>query len=139
MIGKALKKCQDTLVTRETGDRMIILVSDGVSADLGSGQEEQIARSLLQDKIVVYSIHIGGGQTPPEVSTITNITGGESFSPQDQQGLSSVFRRIDQMQVAEMKRSYAEVLDWFWPFAIAGLAFLGLSLISQMGLRYTPW
>lgn len=138
-IGLGLKKCQEILVTRETGDRMIVLVSDGVSADLGSGQEEELGRSLRDDKIVVYSIHIGGGISPPEVSTITNITGGESFSPQDVMALENVFRRIDAMEVAEMKRSYAEILDWFFPFCVAGLSFVGLSLISMICLRYTPW
>ena len=139
MIGKGLRKCQETLITRETGDRMIILVSDGASFDLGNGQEEEIARSLRDDNIVVYSIHIGGGTSPPEVSTITNITGGASFSPDDAAGLNRVFRRIDQMQVAEMKRTYAEVIDWFRPFAIAGLACGGISMIYVLGLRYTPW
>ena len=139
MIGKGLKKCQEVLVTRETGDRMIILVSDGASADLGSGQEEEIGRSLRDDDISVYSIHIGGGISPPEVSTITNITGGESFSPSDVQGLQNVFDRIDKMEVAEMKLTYAEVLDWFGPFSIAGISFAGLCLLSILGLRYTPW
>lgn len=139
MIGKGLKKCQSTLITRQTGDRMIVLVSDGASFDLGSGQEEEIGRSLREDNIVVYSIHIGGGTTPPEVAAITNITGGESFSPQDTQSLNSVFRRIDKMEVAKMKRTYAEVLDWFEPFSLAGLGCLGLCLISMLGLRYTPW
>ena len=118
---------------------MIILVSDGASFDLGNGQEEEIARSLREDNIVVYSIHIGGGTSPPEVSTITNITGGESFSPDNQQALQDVFRRIDKMQVAEMNQTYAEVLDWFGPFSIAGLVFLGLGMTWMMGLRYTPW
>ncbi|MEL7496212.1 MAG: vWA domain-containing protein [Planctomycetota bacterium] len=139
MIGKGLRKCQSVLVTRPEGDRMIILVSDGASFDLGSGQEEEIGRSLKEDNIVVYSIHIGGGTSPPEVSAITNITGGESFSPQDVQSLNNVFRRIDQMRVAKMKRTYAEVLDWFSPFSIAGLSFIGLSLLAMLGVRYTPW
>ena len=139
MIGKGLRKCQETLVTRETGDRMIVLVSDGASFDLGNGEEEKIARELRDDNIVVYSIHIGGGASPPEVSTITNITGGASFSPSDVQGLNQVFRRIDQMQVAELKRTYAEVVDWFRPFAIVGLVLCSLCLVSLMGLRYTPW
>ena len=139
MIGLGLKKCQEVLITRETGDRMIILVSDGASFDLGDGQEEEIGRSLRDDRIVVYSIHIGEGMSPPEVSTITNITGGESFSPQDTQSLQYVFQQIDKMEVAEMKQSYAEVLDWFKPFAITGLSLIGVSLISLLGLRYTPW
>ena len=139
MIGLGLRKCQEVLVTRETGDRMIILISDGVSFDLGDGQEEEIGRSLREDKIVVYSIHIGSGITPPEVSTITNITGGMSFSPQDTQALQSVFKKIDSMEVAELKRTYAEVLDWFFPFAIGGMSFIGLALMYLLGLRYTPW
>lgn len=139
MIGLGLRKCHEVLVTRETGDRMIILVSDGDSFDLGSGQEEEIGRMMRDDNIKVHAIHIGAGRTPPEVSTITNISGGESFSPGDRQGLQSVFRQIDAMEVADLSRSYAEVLDWFGPFSIAGLSFLGLSLISLLGLRYTPW
>ena len=139
MIGLGLKKCQETLITRETGDRMVILVSDGASADLGGGQEEEIGRSLRDDKIVVYSIHIGSGMSPPEVSTITNITGGESFDPADVQALQNVFSRIDQMEVAKMELTYAEVLDWFGPFSIAGMSFVGLSLLSLIGMRYTPW
>jgi Ca-activated chloride channel family protein len=139
MIGLGLKKCQEVLVTRETGDRMIILISDGASFDLGDGQEEEIGRSLRDDNIVVYSIHIGEGMTPPEVSTITNISGGESFSPQDTQALQNVFRRIDAMEVAKLTRTYAEILDWFQPFAIAGLVFVGMSLLSLIKLRFTPW
>jgi Ca-activated chloride channel family protein len=126
-------------VTRELGDRMIVLVSDGASFDLNGNKAEEIARSLRDDNIVVYSIHIGDGMTPPEVSTVTNITGGESFSPQDTQALQNVFRKIDSMEVAKLTRTYAEVLDWFGPFAIAGLSFIGLSLISLLGMRYTPW
>ena len=139
MIGKGLKKCQSVLITRQTGDRMIILVSDGASFDLGSGQEEEIGRSLREDNIVVYSIHIGPGNSPPEVAAVTNITGGKSFNPQDAQSLNSVFRQIDQMEVAQLKRTYAELVDWFFPFASTGLGFLGLAMLGVLGLRYTPW
>ena len=139
MIGLGLKKCQDVLVTRETGDRMIVLVSDGASFDLNDGVDEEIARSLRDDNIVVYSIHIGSGTTPPEVAAITNITGGKSFDPQDVQSLQSVFQRIDQMEAAPMKQTYAEILDWFSPFSIAGLGFAGMAILSLTIFRYTPW
>lgn len=139
MIGLGLKKCQEILVTRETGDKMIILVSDGASFDLGDGAEEVIGKSLLEDNIVVYSIHIGGGITPPEVSTITNITNGKSFSPSDVQSLQNVFQRIDKMEVAQMKQTYAEVLDNFTPFSIAGMSLLAMALFSMLTFRYTPW
>ena len=139
MIGLGLKKCQDVLVTREKGDRMIILVSDGMSFDLGNGKEEVIGKSLAEDNIVVYSIHIGNGITPPEVSAVTNLSGGKSFSPQDIQSLESVFARIDKMEVAELKQTYAEVLDWFGPFTIAGVSFSAMTMVSLLLFRYTPW
>ena len=138
-IGRGLRSCQEVLKTRNEGDRMIILVSDGESADLSSGQDEVIANSLAEDEIVVYSIHIGSGFSPPEVSSITNITRGKSFSPHDTESLKEVFQKIDAMKVVKLKRTYAEILDWFGPFSIAGLAFAAMSLLSVLGLRYTPW
>lgn len=139
MIGLGLKKCREILITRQDGDRMIILVSDGVSSDLNQGQDEVIAKLLAEDGIVLYSVHIGSGTSPPEVSAITNVTNGRSFSPQDTETLKEVFREIDSMEVAKMKRTYAEILDWFTPFSIAGLSFVMLSLLSVLGLRYSPW
>jgi len=138
-IGLGLRRCQEVLGTRNEGDRMIILVSDGQSADLGGGQDEVIAKSLAEDGIVVFSIHIGGGFTPPEVSSITNITSGKSFSPHDVESLQEVFAKIDAMKVVKLKRTYAEILDWFGPFSIAGLTLVGMCLVSILGLRYTPW
>ena len=40
MIGKALLACKEILTSREEGDRMIILVSDGESFDLSGGNDE---------------------------------------------------------------------------------------------------
>jgi Ca-activated chloride channel family protein len=39
-IGKALLACRKVLLERDEGDRMIILITDGYSADLGGGREE---------------------------------------------------------------------------------------------------
>ncbi len=139
MIGLALRKCRDVLVQHETGDRMIILVSDGESFDLGNGQEETIGRELADDNIVMFGIHIGEGQAPAEVGTIANITGGETFASDDPQGLLHCFRRIDAMRPVETERTFAELIDCFQPFCWAGLGFLGLSLLALFGLRYTPW
>lgn len=138
-IGLGLITCQEVLNTRNEGDRMIILVSDGQSADLDNGQDEVIAKSLAEDGIVVYSIHIGSGFTPPEVSSITNITSGKSFSPHDVESLKEVFAKIDAMKAVKLKRTYAEIVDWFGPFSIAGLVLAGMSLVSILGMRYTPW
>jgi len=53
--------------------------------------------------------------------------------------LDRAIAKIDALEVAQMKRTYTDVLDWFGPFANAGLSLLGLSLIALLGVRYTSW
>ncbi len=139
MIGKALEACQKVLNDREAGDRMIVLVSDGNSFDLSPPNDEVLARKLKADNIVVYAVHISNTSLPPELATITTITGGETFNPGDKNGLRAVFRKIDQMQQTKLKPAYAVKQDYFWPFAIVGMSLLGLCGLFSFGLRYTPW
>ena len=138
-IGKALRACRQVLSAREEGDRMIILVSDGFSFDLSNGNDQEIAREMNQAGIVVYAIHIGGGGVPDEVVNVTGLTGGEVFQPGDTEGLKTVFQRIDEMQEAQLEKVSAETMDYYWPFSVAGLALLGLTALTFLGLRYTPW
>ena len=138
-IGKALLACRKVLVEREQGDRMILLVSDGHSSDLGGGREEQIARQLKGDGIVVYAVHIASGAIPDEIVRIASTTGGEAFKPEDSAGLERVFARIDQMQKARLEKTRAEASDDFAPWSAAGLVALGLALLASFGLRTTPW
>ena len=139
MIGSALQACQKVLVDREEGDRMIILVSDGNSFDLNPPNDEVLAKKLRADDIVVYAVHISNTSLPPELATITTLTGGESFNPGDKEGLRAVFRKIDQMQQTKLKPAYAVRQDFFWPCAVVGMSFLGLRLLVSFGLRFTPW
>lgn len=118
---------------------MIILVSDGFSFDLSNGNDQEIAREMNQAGIVVYAIHIGGGGVPDEVVNVTGLTGGEVFQPGDTEGLKTVFQRIDEMQEAQLEKVSAETMDYYWPFSVAGLALLGLTALTFLGLRYTPW
>ena len=71
MIGKALLACKEILTSREEGDRMVILVSDGESFDLSGGNDESIAQTLKRSNIAVYAIHISDWPPPP---TIVNVT-----------------------------------------------------------------
>jgi Ca-activated chloride channel family protein len=138
-IGKALMECRNVLKEREDGDRMIILVSDGYSSDLSGGRDEEIARELKKDDIVVYAVHIAEGEIPDQVVRITSGSGGEAFKPEDIQGLERVFANIDHMQKARFEKSMAEATDHFAPWCLAGLGLLGLALFAMLGLRYTPW
>jgi Ca-activated chloride channel family protein len=139
MIGKALLSCKDVLVAREEGDRMIILITDGMSFDLVNGGDEEVARTLKQHDITVYAVHISNTDVPPPIATVTGKTGGAVFNPGDPEGLKAVFQRIDTMRETKLEKTASETLDDFGPFCVAGLSVLGLSGLAMFGLRYTPW
>lgn len=139
MIGNALRECLKLLVEREEGDRMIILVSDGYSADLSGGQDEAVARELAANGIVVYAVHVAEGAPPDQLTTITTLTGGQVFAAGDPEALNVVFQRIDEMQETKLEKVSAESMDHFRPYAFAGLGVLGAYVLSLFGLRYTPW
>ena len=139
MIGKALTACKEILTSREEGDRMIILVSDGGSFDLAGGNDEAIAQTLRASRIVVNAIHISEGEIPDSIITVARGTGGDVYTPNDPETLKEVFKRIDAMQETKLEKVSAETLDHFGPFCIAGLSLLGLSGLTMLGLRYNPW
>ncbi|MBK8097946.1 MAG: VWA domain-containing protein [Planctomycetes bacterium] len=139
MIGKALLACRSLLAQREEGDRMIILISDGESFDLGNGADEEIGRKLRQDRITVYAIHAAEGEVPGEVLNVCTITGGEAFQAEDPDGLRAVFARIDQMQQTRIEKVTAETQDWFQPWCVIAASLLLASLLCRFSLRYTPW
>jgi Ca-activated chloride channel family protein len=138
-IGKALMACRQVLATREEGDRMIILISDGDSFDLWGGRDMEIAKRLKEDNIVVYDVHIGGDRVPDPIVNITALTGGEFFEPGDTAALADVFRRIDAMRPTRMEKTAPEALDNFVPFSLAALSLLGVGVACLFGWRYTPW
>ena len=138
-IGKALSECRKVLASREEGDRMIVLISDGSSSDLFGDATDDLIRKLRADKISVYAVHIASGNIPDPIIEITARTGGEVFSPGDQDGLESIFRHIDEMQETRMEKVAAETTDNYVPFCISGLSLLGISLIGLFGIRFTPW
>lgn len=139
MIGKALRECKKILETRAEGERMIVLVSDGESADLSGGADQEIASELRAAGITVYLIHAADTAAPEQIYTIASATGGKVFEAHDTAGLEEVFQRIDQMQPAKLKPSAADYADHFWPLALAGIVLAGLQVGAAFGLRYTPW
>lgn len=145
-IGKALRACKTVLMNRPEGDRMIVLVTDGLSSDLGNGADAEIAEELHEAGITVFAIVVGQDlqfvQANPRVGsvdTVTNRTGGQSFTAADPNALATVFARIDEMRQTEAEKHIANMLDDFQPVCIAGLVVAALGGVSFLGLRYTPW
>ena len=138
-IGKAVRACEKVLTSREEGDRMIVLITDGQSFDLSQGNDVKIANSLKENGIVLYGVHVAQSGPPPEVSVMASITGGRYFSAGDPEGLQAVFQQIDSMKQAPIKRLTPDPVDNFRPFILASLYAGGLYLSTLFGLRYTPW
>ncbi len=139
-IGAALRYCRDGMVLEsEPGDRVIVLVSDGASSDLGEGQVDDVATELKDANITLFHVHVAEDAIPQEVVDIAEATGGRAFEATDRVSLARVFRHIDAMKPARYIPQGTVPMDFFIPFAIAGLACLGLHVLSLFGLRYTPW
>lgn len=138
-IGMAVGEAEKLLVSREEGDRMIVLISDGYSSDLGNDRDLEIADSLVANDITLYAIHAAPGAPPDSVAVMASATGGGVFSAGDPAALDAVFARIDEMQKAPLKRVVPDPVDFHQPFALAGLSLGGIYLLTLFGLRHTPW
>jgi Ca-activated chloride channel family protein len=139
LIGKGLESCLASLSQRGDGDRMIILLTDGYSADLANGNDEIIAQKLRAANIRVYCIHIDQSDPPLEVQLIASLTGGQTFGAGDPAAMPAVFRRIDEMEKARVERTAGETVDDFQPWTLAAGGILLTSLLAAFGLRFTPW
>jgi len=139
-IAAALRFCKSNMELEATeGDRLIVLVSDGFSSDLGNGEEYEVADELKAAGITLYHIHVDQSDIPSEVVELARGTGGDGFHASDAASLRTVFAHIDRMKPARYASVGTVPMDHFRPFAIAVLALLGLHGIGLMGVRYTPW
>ncbi len=140
LIGHALGGCKQRLARAKEGDRAIILITDGGSADFGGGRDRQIAEELAQLKIRVYTVLIGDDLFMTDgVYTIAALTAGKVFRAGDAGTLETVFREIDGMQKAKFRQTTSDWVDFYRPLSYAGLALGGLWALSLLGLRFTPW
>lgn len=140
-IGTALQFCTSNMIVEASeGDRMIILVSDGVSSDLGDAGATLAVTDDLQDaNISLYHVHVGSGAVPGVVQQMARDTGGEAFVATDTRSLERVFRHIDRLKPDRFARGGTVPMDFFLPFALVGLGALSLHMFGLLGMRYTPW
>lgn len=134
MIGAALRFCRDNMVAEASeGDRLLLLVSDGMSSDVNGGNAAELADEMKVANITVYHVHVGTDPVPSEVMEIANSTGGEAFVATDENGLRRIFKHIDRMKPARFKPATAIPMDSFQPFAMVGLLLVGLYGLGAFG------
>lgn len=140
MIANALSGCKQRLVRTKEGDRAVILITDGGSADFRGGRDRQIAQELADAKIRVFTIMVGNDSFSGDgIYTIASTTMGKVFQAGDPGALDAVFREIDRMQKAKFKQVTSDWVDYYHPLCLAGLVVAALWGLSLLGLRYTPW
>jgi Ca-activated chloride channel family protein len=140
MIARALSGCRERLVRAKEGDRAIILITDGGSADFAGGHDREIAQELAAAKIRVFTILVGNdGFGIDGIYTIAAGTAGKVFEAGDPAALAAVFREIDHMQKAKFKPVTSDWVDYYKPLSLAGMVLAGLWGLTLLGLRYTPW
>lgn len=138
-IGMALEHALKVVSARPDGDRMIVLLTDGMSGDIMNGQDAVIAGKLKDAGIQVFCIHIDESDPPEEVTNIARLTGGAIFGVNDPNTLTQVFKRIDEMKKAKLERVSAENMDNYGPWTVAGGLLLCGLIITLCGFRPTPW
>ena len=138
-IGKALHGAADLLAQRPTGDRMIILMTDGESSDIKPPLDAAIIEHLRAGGITVFSILLTDDPIQPPLTGISHATGGEVFNAVTQDALQAVFKRIDEMKKVVVLEKRPHVIDFYDPFFIPALSLLGVSVLALFGLRFTPW
>jgi Ca-activated chloride channel family protein len=138
-IGKALLGTSEVLAERPTGDRMIILITDGESSDILPPNDQEIIARLRAENITVFGILMTEDPIQPALIGIVRATGGEVYNAATPEALAAVFQHIDEMKkvvVLEKKPQVADHYDPFFPPAIGALV---LSVLALFGLRFTPW
>lgn len=138
-IGHAVSEVEKTLTGQTEGDRMIVLISDGESYDLGGGEAQRLGQELAANRITLFYVHVAEGAPQAETFTLASLSGGAAFAAGDPHALEEVFRRIDEMKPVKMKPAARMPVDFFWPFTAAALGCLVLQMGVILGVRFNPW
>lgn len=153
-IGKGLAQSILRLRDSETQSKVVILLTDGVNNRFEVHPLD--AMHLAQEfQIKVYTIGMGTNgyanvprsdfagntrivreQVEIDEALLTHIateTGGQYFRATDLEDLESVYAEIDRLETTTLEVTrYVRYEEWYWPFALLALVFLGL----ELGIRY---
>lgn len=138
-IGKALRAALRQVRLRGQSEGLVILVSDGESADLGDGAARQVGVELATASVVLYAIHVGDEQVPTDLYDLTAPSGGQVFAARSPAALQAVFAHIDRLQPVRLRPTAARQIDACSLPAMVGLVLMGLFGLCSFAVRCTPW
>ncbi len=138
-VGKALYGAADLLDQAKTGDRMIILLTDGLSSDIMPPKDSAIIADLQAKRIKVFVIFLIDQPVTPSLVGIAQASGGDAWGAVTPEALNAVFKRIDEMKKVVVLEKKPRASDYYDPFFIPAMAALGLAILALFGIRYNPW
>lgn len=140
-IGAALRFAAKAMAhdAAQDGDRVIVLISDGVSGDIGGGRHHATAQDLIDAGVRLYYLHVGRDAHEQGAMEIASLTGGRGFIAEDARATAAVFEQLDRMMPSVFEHLQPERFEMFRPFASLGLWACLVQLIGLLWLRYTPW
>ena len=139
---KSARPCASATKTcwrRGDGDRLIILLTDGASADLGNGAAEANRRRTgCRSHRPVRCVH---RQRRPAGGIDRIGAGGRRPGLLDQKpaGPHGHFRSYRPDATSDAQAAARRRIDHFGPLALLGLIVAGVYQATLFGLRYTPW
>ncbi len=138
-IGKALYGAAELLDQAKTGDRMIILLTDGLSNDIVPPKDSAIIADLQAKRIKVFVIFLIDQPVTPALVSIAQGSGGAAWPAVTPEALNEVFKKIDEMKKVVILEKKPRAADYYDPFFIPAMAALGLAILALFGIRYNPW
>lgn len=122
------------------GDRIIVLVSDGISGDIEGEGKAAVADVLNAADIRLFYLHVNATEPPEQAAMeLAEMTGGRGFIARDREGLFEVFRQIDRMTRATVAVEAAAIQEAYRPWLLVLLGLGGLHMVGLLGVRYLPW
>ncbi|NTV02369.1 MAG: VWA domain-containing protein [Chlorobiaceae bacterium] len=147
-IGMAVLTATNRLKASESGEKVLVLLTDGEN-NAGEVGPATAARLASQQGIRIYTVFAGRNSPPlpadstaasalrpgrADLAEMARVSGGRTFSADDPLGLSRTFRDIDRLEktrlVGRRQGRTAELYPWL-------LMAAGLMLVAEMALSST--
>ncbi len=157
-IGDALGLAIKKLLEEKTGDRVIIMLTDGQN-NAGSLEPMQAAEIAKKHNVKIYIIGLGASrmvvdgffgptrvnpsealdEAEPEMKKLTEMTGGHYYRAKDHDALGHVYNEIDRLEPAAAPPIVLIPRKelFYWPLGVALLLIFLRSLLRMAGGFYT--